>query len=77
MLMQGRADMSAKKVVTLKGFKSEADGDLLIDSVTHDYAGRSWETRVELNGGNGGKAKVGHGKKKGKSINLVVPAPPK
>ncbi|MEJ0003474.1 MAG: contractile injection system protein, VgrG/Pvc8 family [Pararobbsia sp.] len=77
LLMQGRADVSAEKVVALKGFKKEADGDFLIDSVTHDYAGRSWETRVELNGGNGGKAKVGHGKRKGKSINLVVPSPPK
>lgn len=75
MLMQGRADFSAEKTVTLKGFKKEADGDFLIDSVTHDYAGRSWETRVELNAGNKGKAKVGHEKKKGRKINLVVPAP--
>ncbi|TCK43482.1 hypothetical protein B0G84_1818 [Paraburkholderia sp. BL8N3] len=77
MLMQGRADFSAEKTVTLKGFKKEADGDFLIDSVTHDYAGRSWETRVELNAGNTGKAKVGHEKRKGKRINLVVPAPSK
>ncbi|CDY77946.1 FIG032563: Phage tail protein D [Caballeronia glathei] len=77
MLMQGRADFSAEKTVTLKGFKKQADGDFLIESVTHDYAGRSWETRVELNAGNKGKAKVGHEKKKGKRINLVVPAPSK
>ncbi|ASL45139.1 hypothetical protein bAD24_I16820 [Burkholderia sp. AD24] len=75
MLMQGRADFSAEKTVTLKGFKKEADGDFLIESVSHEYAGRSWETRVELNAGNRGKAKVGHGRKPAKKISLVVAAP--
>ncbi|SDI01648.1 hypothetical protein SAMN05216466_1167 [Paraburkholderia phenazinium] len=77
MSMQGRSDFSAEKTVTLKGFKKEADGDFLIESVTHDYAGRSWETRVELNAGNNGKTKAGHGKKATKQINLVVPSPPR
>ncbi|MDR6447702.1 phage protein D [Paraburkholderia terricola] len=76
MTMTGRADFAAEKTVTLKGFKKEADGDFLIESVTNTYAGRSWETQVELNAGNRGKAKVGHGKKKGRKISLVVPAPP-
>lgn len=76
MSMQGRADFSAEKSVTLKGFKKEADADFLVESVTHDYAGRSWETRVELNAGNTGKVKVGHGKKATKQINFVVPSPP-
>jgi len=76
MTMTGRADFAAEKTVTLKGFKKEADGDFLIESVTNTYAGRSWETQVELNAGNRGKAKVGHEKKKGRRINLVVPAPP-
>jgi phage protein D len=76
MTMTGRADFAAEKTVTLKGFKKEADGDFLIESVTHTFAGRSWETQVELNAGNKGKAKVGHGKKPAKKINLVVPTPP-
>ncbi|WP_213766738.1 contractile injection system protein, VgrG/Pvc8 family [Caballeronia sp. dw_19] len=74
MVMQGRADFSAEKTVALQGFKKEADGDFLIDSVTHTYSGRSWETEVELNAGNKGKAKVGHGKKPAKKINLIVPS---
>ncbi|MFP3614551.1 late control protein, partial [Paraburkholderia sp. SIMBA_050] len=74
--MTGRADFAAEKTVTLRGFKKEADGDFLVESVTNSYAGRSWETQVELNAGNKGKAKVGHGKKKGRKISLVVPAPP-
>lgn len=76
MTMIGRADISAEKTVALKGFKKEVDGDFLVESVTNTYAGRSWETHVELNAGNNGKAKVGQGKRKGKRINLVVPAPP-
>lgn len=73
--MLGRADVSAEKTVTLKGFKRDADGDFLVESVTHEYAGRSWETEVVLNAGNKGKAKAGHGKKQAKKINLVIPAP--
>jgi len=63
--------------VKLSGFKEEADGDFLVDSVRHTYAGKGWETSVELNAGNKGKAKVGHRKKPTKKIDLVVPAPPK
>ncbi|HEF5152712.1 pyocin R2_PP, tail formation [Burkholderia multivorans] len=75
--MKGRADISAEKIVKLSGFKQEADGDFLVDSVRHTYAGRGWETSVELNAGNKGKAKVGHRKKPTKKIDLVVPALPK
>ncbi|WP_252979700.1 hypothetical protein [Burkholderia glumae] len=51
------------------------DGAFLIESVEHTYASRGWLTVVTLNGGNKGKAKVGHRKKPVKKINLVVPAP--
>ncbi|EMN1928352.1 late control protein [Burkholderia ambifaria] len=73
--MRGRADLSAEKTIALKGFKKGVDGEFLIESVEHAYASRGWNTVVTLNGGNKGKAKVGHGKKKGKKIDLVVPAP--
>ncbi|AIO66442.1 pyocin R2 PP, tail formation domain protein [Burkholderia oklahomensis] len=66
--------MAAEKTVTLTGFKRDADGDFLVESVTHEYAGRSWETEVALNAGNKGKAKAGHGKKQAKKINLVIPS---
>ncbi|KLU28132.1 hypothetical protein EOS_00990 [Caballeronia mineralivorans PML1(12)] len=69
------ASSKSRIVLALQGFKKEADGDFLIDSVTHTYSGRSWETEVELNAGNKGKAKVGHGKKPAKKINLVVQSP--
>ncbi|KVZ72519.1 phage late control D family protein [Burkholderia ubonensis] len=75
--MRGRTDIAAEKSVRLKGFKQEADGEFLVESVKHTYAGRSWETSVELNAGNKGKAKAGHGKKPKKKIDLVVPAPQK
>lgn len=68
--MRGRTDIAAEKTV-----KQEANREFLVESVKHTYAGRSWETSVELNAGNKGKAKSGHGKKPGKKINLVVPAP--
>lgn len=75
--MRGRTDIAAEKSVKLKGFKQEADGEFLVESVKHTYAGRSWETSVELNAGNKGKAKAGHGKKPKQKIDLVVPAPQK
>ncbi|KVQ30984.1 hypothetical protein [Burkholderia ubonensis] len=68
--MRGRTDIAAEKTV-----KQEANREFLVESVKHTYAGRNWETSVELNAGNKGKAKSGHGKKPGKKINLVVPAP--
>ncbi|WP_414451519.1 phage late control D family protein [Burkholderia sp. 22PA0099] len=72
--MRGRADLSAEKTIALKGFKAGVDGDFLIESVEHTFASRGWLTVLTLNGGNKGKAKVGQGKK-GKKIDLVVPAP--
>jgi phage protein D len=73
----GRADISAEKTLTLTGSKKDVDGDDLVETVTHTYEGRSWETKIDLNAGNKGKAKVGRGKKKAKSVNLVVPTPPR
>lgn len=73
--MRGRADLSAEKTIALQGFKAGVDGAFLIESVEHTYASRGWLTVVTLNGGNKGKAKVGHRKKPVKKINLVVPAP--
>ncbi len=73
--MRGRADLSAEKTIALKGFKEGVDGEFLIEAVEHTFASRGWITVVTLNGGNKGKAKVGHKKKSGKKIDLVVPAP--
>ncbi|ODP33059.1 phage late control D family protein [Pandoraea sp. ISTKB] len=73
--LTGRADVSSEKTLTLTGFKKDVDGDYLVETVEHTYEGRSWETKINLNAGNKGKAKVGHGKKKAKSVNLVVPPP--
>ncbi|RKT98686.1 late control protein [Burkholderia sp. Nafp2/4-1b] len=73
--LRGRADLAAEKTVMLKGFKDGVDGAFLIESVEHSYASRGWITVVMLNGGNAGKAKVGHGKPPTKSVSLVIPAP--
>ncbi|WP_244118191.1 hypothetical protein [Burkholderia gladioli] len=70
-----RADLSVEKTIALKGFKEGVDGEFLIEAVEHTFASRGWITVVTLNGGNKGKAKVGHKKKSGKKIDLVVPAP--
>ncbi|CAJ0817153.1 hypothetical protein LMG19087_03002 [Ralstonia wenshanensis] len=77
--MMGRGDISAEKTLRLEGFKAQADGDYLADTVTHIYANKSWLVNVSLNGGNSGKAKAGQGKAKkaAKVTNLVIPAPPK
>ena len=77
--MMGRGDISAEKTLRLQGFKAQADGDYLADTVTHIYANKSWLVNVSLNGGNTGKAKAGQGKPKkaAKVTNLVIPAPPK
>ncbi|RKT98968.1 hypothetical protein C7H84_33975 [Burkholderia sp. Nafp2/4-1b] len=73
--LRGRADLAAEKAVMLKGFKDGVDGAFLIESVEHSYTSRGWIMVVTLNGGNAGKAKVGHGKLPTKSVNLVIPAP--
>ena len=75
--MIGRADIAAEKEIKLQGFKSEADGTYLIESVTHTYSGKSWAMSVEINAGNAGKAKAGHGKKPVGSTSLVIPDAPK
>ncbi|CAJ0742290.1 hypothetical protein [Ralstonia mannitolilytica] len=75
----GRGDISAEKTLRPEGFKTQADGDYLADTVTHIYANKRWLVNVSLNGGNSGKAKAGRGKAKkaAKVTNLVIPAPPK
>jgi uncharacterized protein len=73
----GRADFAAEKEITLRGFKPEADGNYLVESVTHTYSGKSWTMSVEINAGNAGKAKAGHGKKAGGATQLVIPDTPK
>ena len=74
--LMGRADVAAEITIGLMGFKAGADGNYLIESVAHSYAGKSWVTTIEVNAGNGGKAKVGHKGSKGASTNLAIPAPP-
>ncbi|MET3444687.1 hypothetical protein [Ralstonia sp. 1138] len=71
--------LPAEKILRLEGFKAQADGDYLAETVTHIYANKSWLVNVSLNGGNSGKAKAGQGKAKkaAKVTNLVIPAPPK
>lgn len=73
--LSGTPEVSAEKIVRLSGFKAGADGDYLVESVTHTYANKSWTTRVDISGGNAGKAGVGHGKKKGATTVLTVPPP--
>jgi phage protein D len=60
--LRGRADLAAEKSVELQGFKQEVDGAYLIESVTHQVAGQSWSTSVEISAGRSGKAKAGHTK---------------
>ncbi len=74
--LRGRADLAAEKSVALKGFKQEADGTYLIESVTHHLAGQSWTTTVELSAGKSGKAKAGHTKQPARKTALVIPAAP-
>lgn len=59
--MLGRADIGAERKVILQEFKHGVDGDYLVESVTHSFDGKSWQMQVAINGGNDGKAKVGHG----------------
>jgi hypothetical protein len=74
----GRGDISAEKTLRPEGFKTQADGDYLADTVTHIYANKSWLVNVSLNGGSSGKAKAkagqGKAKKAAKVTNLVIPA---
>lgn len=55
----GRSDISAEATLTLSGFKSDADGDYLVESVTHSLNKSGWRLSIELSAGNQGKAKVG------------------
>ncbi|WP_240156808.1 hypothetical protein [Burkholderia sp. Ap-962] len=64
-----------EKTIRAEGVQGRGDGEFLIEAVEHTFASRGWITVVTLNGGNKGKAKVGHKKKPGKKIDLVVPAP--
>lgn len=74
--LRGRADLAAEKSAELKGFKQEADGVYLIESVTHHLAGQSWITSVELSAGKAGKAKAGHTKQPARKTALVISAAP-
>lgn len=61
--MRGRGDVSAETTITLQGFKAEADGDFLVESVTQTFVGGGgWQTAIEISAGNQGKAEVGHPK---------------
>lgn len=59
---EGRADITAESNVNLSGFKADADGTYLVESVTHQYSKNGWTTSIELSAGNEGKAKVGKAK---------------
>lgn len=60
MTLRVLTDLAAEKSVELQGFKQEADGAYLIESVTHHLARQSWTTSVELAAGKSGKARAGH-----------------
>lgn len=59
--MPGRADIAAEKTIRLQGIKPEADGDYLVEAVTHSFAHSGWQTTAEINAGNRGKSKAGFG----------------
>lgn len=73
--LAGTPEAVAEKFVRLSGFKAGVDGDYLIESVTHTYANKAWQTKIDINAGNAGKAGVGHGKKKQAATVLTVPSP--
>lgn len=54
--MMGRTDLFSERLLNVQGFKDGIDGEYLIDSVTQTFTGSGWETAVQCNGGNKGKA---------------------
>ena len=74
--LRGRADLAAEKSVELQGFKQEVDGTYLIESVTHQLAGQSWSTSVEISAGKSGKAKAGHTKPPKRTTTVAIPSAP-
>ena len=74
--LRGRADLAAEKSVELQGFKQEVDGTYLIESVTHQLAGQSWSTSVEISAGKSGKAKAGHNKPPQRTTTVAIPSAP-
>lgn len=70
-LERGRADIGAEKWVKVGGIKQDVDGTYLIESVEQRYSKQSWVTIFTINAGNGGKGKVGRGKKKTPATALV------
>ncbi|MCK6435957.1 phage late control D family protein [Rivihabitans pingtungensis] len=75
-LMRGRADVGAEKHLYLVGVKDGVDGVYLIESVEQNFSKSAWATSISINAGNGGKGKVGRGKKTGKlkTVDLGPPA---
>lgn len=74
--LRGRADLAAEKSVELQGFKQEVDGTYLIESVTHQLAGQSWGTSIEISAGKSGKAKAGHNKPPQRKTTVAIPSAP-
>lgn len=70
-LMQGRADVGAEKWVAINGIKDEANGTYLIESVEQNFSKSAWVTSVNINAGNGGKGKVGRGKKGSAQLRVI------
>jgi phage protein D len=62
-LENGRADIGAEKWVKFDGVKQDVNGTYLIESVEQQFSKASWITSFSINAGNGGKGKIGRGKK--------------
>lgn len=71
-----RAKLAAEKSVEVRGFKQEVDGTYLIESVTHQLAGQSWASSVEISDGKSGKAKAGHTKAPQRTTTVAIPSAP-
>lgn len=54
--MMGRTDLFSERVLDVQGFKGGIDGEYLIDNVTQTFTATGWDTTVQCNGGNKGKA---------------------
>ena len=60
--MMGRTDLFSERVLAVQGFKDGLDGEYLIDNVTQTFTATGWDTTVQCNGGNKGKAAAKSGK---------------
>ncbi|WP_253306656.1 phage late control D family protein [unidentified bacterial endosymbiont] len=74
--LRGRGDLVAEKFIKLSGFKTEADGVYLIESVTNHFTQRSWTTSIEISAGQSGKANLGQPSKPQPPLLIEIPEAP-